>query len=89
MISIVESPGFARAYKRQIKNNPVLRERFKEKVTQFIADPNHPSLRTHKLSGKLKDSWAFSVAPDLRIVFSYVRSDVVLFEDFGSHDEVY
>jgi len=89
MIGTVESPGFQRAYKKLIKNNPQLRNRFREKVKVFIDDPHDPSLRTHKLSGRLKNSWAFSITPELRIVFSYRTPEVVLFEDFGTHDEVY
>ena len=89
MIAIVESPGFKRAYKKLIKNNPGLRDRFRERVSVFINDPYAPSLRTHRLGGRLKNSWAFSITGTLRIVFSFQGADLVLFEDFGTHDEVY
>jgi mRNA-degrading endonuclease YafQ of YafQ-DinJ toxin-antitoxin module len=89
MIAITESPKFIRAYKKNIKNNPKLRDRYREKVGLFIKNPFDSSLQTHKLSGILKNSWAFSITSDLRIVFSFLNADVVLFEDFGTHNEVY
>ncbi|HWF44539.1 MAG TPA: hypothetical protein VG537_07850 [Candidatus Kapabacteria bacterium] len=55
----------------------------------FIKNPYDPSLDTHKLSGNLKDSMAFSLTRKLRVVFSFVQSDLVVFEDIGTHDDVY
>ena len=55
----------------------------------FLASPFSPQLRTHKLSGKLKELWAFSVDEDCRVVFEFLGEDKVLLIDIGSHDEVY
>lgn len=55
-------------------------------------DAFDPKLRTHKLRGKLEGSWACSAGYDLRILFSLVeheRSEAILLETVGSHDEVY
>jgi len=46
---------------------------------------------THKLKGKLKNSWACSAGYDLRIVFQFVRhqqNEAILLEAAGTHDEV-
>ena len=60
---------------------------------QFLeADAFNPLLKTHKLSGQLKDSWACSAGYDLRIVFKFVtyeNSEAILLETVGTHDEVY
>ena len=56
------------------------------------ADAFHPLLKTHKLSGQLKDSWACSAGYNLRIVFKFVAfedSEAILLETVGTHDEVY
>ena len=55
----------------------------------FLEKPFFPQLRTHKLSGKLAEQWAFSIDDDFRIVFEFVGKDQVLLIDVGSHDEVY
>ena len=89
MITTVESPGFKRALKKLVKRDPAMALRFRDKLAMFLIDPYHPSLEAHKLSGTLKDSQAFSLTHDLRIVFSYLEPKVVLLEDIGSHDEVY
>ena len=55
-------------------------------------DAFHPRLRTHKLKGKLKGSWACSARYDLRIVFRFVQyeeAEAVLLETVGTHEEVY
>jgi mRNA-degrading endonuclease YafQ of YafQ-DinJ toxin-antitoxin module len=49
-------------------------------------------LRTHKLTGILKGSWACSAGYDVRIIFSFVKQcgkECILLETIGSHDEVY
>ena len=77
---------FTRQYKRlppEVKEIAEARERI------FRADAIDPRLRTHKLSGRLKDLWAFSVTYDLRIVFEFLGADEVLFHSIGSHQVVY
>jgi hypothetical protein len=38
----------------------------------FSKNPFNPSLRTHKLTGKLEGLWAFSVAFDCRVIFKFL-----------------
>ncbi len=89
MAQVGFSSSFKRALKKKLKNNPQLEERFWEKVEVFIADPFDGSLRTHKLSGQLKDLWSFSIEYDVRVVFYFEEEDKTVFIDIGSHDEVY
>jgi addiction module RelE/StbE family toxin len=89
VIRIVESSSFIRAYSKLVKRRPELRKRLSEKLELFVNDPFHPSLETHKLSGTMKDSMAFSLTHKLRVVFSFIEPDLVTLEDIGTHDEVY
>jgi mRNA-degrading endonuclease YafQ of YafQ-DinJ toxin-antitoxin module len=52
-------------------------------------DAFDPRLRTHKLSGRLQDLWAYSVTRDIRIVFEFIEADEVLFHSIGPHHLVY
>ena len=88
MLEIVFDPAFERAYKKRI-HHPKLKEKFWRKVEIFINDPYHSLLKTHKLSGKLKDLLSFSIDYDCRIIFYFKTSNKVVFIDIGSHDEVY
>lgn len=89
MIEIVKSSSFLRAYKRRICGNPDLERLLEEKLNLFVNNPFTPALKTHKLKGKMKDSLAFSLNFDLRVVFSFMRPNVALLENIGPHDDVY
>jgi mRNA-degrading endonuclease YafQ of YafQ-DinJ toxin-antitoxin module len=83
------SSSFKRVFKKRIKGNPDLEARFWQKLEQFTLDPFDPSLKTHKLSGRLKEFWSFSVDYDERVLFYFTDNEKAVFVDFGSHDEVY
>ncbi len=42
-----------------------------EKVSLFEERKNHQALRVHKLKGRLKGCYSFSVTSSIRIVFCY------------------
>lgn len=87
-MNVYLSRNFTKAFNKLTKNNLLLKEKIKEKIKLFINNPKHPSLKLHKLKGKMVEDWSFSVASDLRVVLTYV-DDGVLLVDIGSHDEVY
>jgi len=94
MRTLIWSKTFVRAFKRTIKKYPTLNKDI-EKTLRFLAkDPFAPQLETHKLKGKLLDSWACSVGYGLRIIFDFVKSgnqkeDDIFLMEIGTHDEVY
>ncbi|GAA6615474.1 type II toxin-antitoxin system YafQ family toxin [Scytonema sp. NUACC26] len=83
------SSSFRRAFKKRIKGNTALEARFWQKVEQFTIAPFDSSLKTHKLSGKLKDLWSFSIEYDERVLFYFTEDGKAVFVDIGNHDEVY
>lgn len=89
MINLIWGTSFKRAFRKSTKNNPRLRDKIADALEVFASDPFHPSLRTHKLSGKLEGLWAFVVEYDCRIVFCFLDKQQVLLIDIGKHDEVY
>ena len=56
----------------------------KEKI--FRSDPFDPRLGTHKLGGKLKEFWAFSITKKYRIEFEFIGNKEVLFLKAGTHN---
>ena len=88
-VEVSFSSSFRRVFKKRIKGNVDLEARFWEKLEQFTKDLYNPSLKTHKLSDKLKDLWSFSVDYDERVLFYFTEDGNAVFVDFGSHDEVY
>lgn len=61
MTKVTYSSSFKRSYKRKVAGDSEREARFRSKVESFMLDPFDKSLRTHKLSGKLKDYWSFSI----------------------------
>ncbi|CUR32545.1 conserved hypothetical protein [Planktothrix tepida PCC 9214] len=41
-------------------------------MEQFAVNPYDPSLKTHKLSGKLKEFWSFIIDYDARVLLGIV-----------------
>jgi mRNA-degrading endonuclease YafQ of YafQ-DinJ toxin-antitoxin module len=89
MTEVTFSLTFKRAFRKRIKGNIDLQARFWQKVGQFQQDPFQPTLRTHKLSGKMKNMWSFSIEYDARVIFYFTDDDKAVFVDIGTHDEVY
>ena len=89
MTQVFFSSTFKRALKRRIAGNKDLADRFWKRVEIFTADPFDPRLRTHKLSGKLAELWSFSLAYDLRVIFHFQPQNRAMFENIGTHDDVY
>lgn len=89
MTQVFFSSTFKRAFKRRIAGQKDLEEKFWRRVELFTADPFDPRLRTHKLSGSLSELWSFSVAYDLRVIFYLLPQNRAMFENIGTHDEVY
>jgi mRNA-degrading endonuclease YafQ of YafQ-DinJ toxin-antitoxin module len=42
-------------------------------------------LRTHKLKGRLKNYWAFSISNKKRVIFEFLEQGEVLFHFVGDH----
>ncbi|MGV2827700.1 type II toxin-antitoxin system RelE/ParE family toxin [Myxosarcina sp. GI1(2024)] len=82
------SSSFRRAFKKRIKEKKELESRVWSKLEVFTNDSFDPSLRIHKLSGKLKDLWSFSVEYD-ELFFTFTDDGNTVLVDIGNHDEVY
>jgi addiction module RelE/StbE family toxin len=89
VIEAVWDQGFKRSYRKKIHKHFILRKQFQEKMSLFLEEPFSPQLRTHKLSGKLKGTLAFSINDEYRVIFEFLGKNKVLLIDFGTHDEVY
>ena len=89
---LIKSGPFVRAAKRFLKKNPQAEQAIRQTLHRLSLDAYDVLLKTHKLKGQLKDSWACSVGYDLRIVFKFVQhegEEAILLQTMGNHDEVY
>jgi len=81
-MEIVYTDSFKKSYKMLSQK---LKKRVALKECTFKDEPFYPSLKTHKLHGKMKDFWAFSINYDYRIVFKFMNDGSVRFDDVGTH----
>ena len=89
MIEVAFSPIFEGNFRKRCKGKTYLEEKFWQRLEIFLQDPFDSRLRTHKLTGKLRELWSFSVEYDMRVIFYFVTETQVVFVDIGTHDEVY
>ena len=79
--------SYASSFLKQVKKcDPCLQEEVFMAVELFQQNPHYPSLKTHKLQGKLAGRWSFSVNYKIRIVFEYLSEESVVLLAVGSHD---
>lgn len=52
----------------------------------FRKNPFAPTLKTHKLTGKLEGLWAFSLTYHDRVIFKFIKNSEVIFYKIGSHE---
>lgn len=83
MIEIFYSPKFSKMYRRLALS---MQQAAEEKELIFRSNPFDPQLDTHKLGGKLKGYWAFSIGYQHRIIFSFASKHAVHFHAVGPHD---
>jgi len=80
--AILYAPEFKRDYKKLPRD---LRTQLKLKGEVFQLNPFHPLLRTHKLAGKLKGFWSFSIDFRNRVLFEFLSNNEILLLRAGDH----
>ncbi len=68
------------------KNNSQLRTAFKKQFALFQRNPQHPSLKFHKLKGQHSEQYAMWIVADLRAL-CIREKDVYIFFDLVKHDQ--
>ena len=89
---LLRSNIFIRNARKVVKKQAFLVQNIQQTLALLSVDPFQPRLRTHKLKGELKESYACSAGYDLRIIFKFVdheNQQAILLESVGTHDEVY
>ncbi len=82
-ISIRVTSRFEESYRKLPKR---IQAEAKRKETIFRQNPFDPRLNTHKLHGKERAAWAFSITRSYRIKFLLLEHGTALFLDIGTHE---
>lgn len=80
--NILYSSHFAQALKHI---SPEQKKVLAEREAMFKTNCFNPRLKTHKLKGRLKGCWSFSLTYSERVLFEFIDSETVGFIGIGDH----
>ena len=87
---LILTEQYEKRIRKFIKKHPELLSQYEKTVRLLEVNPHHPSLRLHKLSGKLSDLHSVSINISYRITLELIITDKEIIPiEIGSHDEVY
>lgn len=82
------STEVASELKKIKRKQPKLFKKIQKQLKLFKDDIKHPSLRIHKLHGKLANTWSVSIEGNFRMIYTIKNNEVIFFK-LGNHNEVY
>jgi addiction module RelE/StbE family toxin len=77
--------NYTATFKRSLKKYKQFHLVIISKINLFRQNLRDPSLKVHKLSGKLSNMYAFSINYDLRVIFKFEDDKSITFLDIGTH----
>ena len=90
MAEIIYTDSYLKRAKKFIKKHPELIAQYEKTLKLLESNPSHPSLKLHKLHGKLSELYSVSINITYRICIDFIiDDDNIIPIDIGTHDEVY
>ena len=87
---LVFTEQYEKRARRFLRRHPELERQYLKTLQLLEANPFHPSLRLHRLSGRLADLHSVSITLSYRITLEFlVEGDEIIPVDVGDHDMVY
>ena len=85
MVEKITAYQFSKHFKKEYNRLPQKPQKaFNEKLTLFLKEISHPSLRIKRIEGT-KNRWEGSLTMKYRFTFEFLK-DEVLFRTIGTHD---
>ena len=90
MPKILYTQSYIRRARKFAKRHPDLLGQYEKTLRLLEANPSHPSLRLHKLEGKLEGLYSVAINMTYRISLEFIiKDDTVIPVDVGTHDDTY
>lgn len=90
MVEIIYTESYTKRAFKFIKKHPDILSQYEKTLKLLEINPHHPSLRLHKLQGKLSELYSVSINISYRISIDFIiENDQIILIDIGSHDELY
>jgi len=90
VVEILYTESYLKRAGRFVKKHPELTSQYGKTLKLLEINPYHPSLRLHKLTGKLSELYSVSINISYRISIDFlIEENKIIPVDVGSHDEIY
>ena len=90
MYEIIFTEAYEKKAREFFKVHKDLIKRYEKLLTLLRENPQHPSLRLHKLKGDLKEFYSLSISKKFRIIVRFIIEEKkIIMIDIGIHDDVY
>ncbi|MFA7083654.1 MAG: type II toxin-antitoxin system mRNA interferase toxin, RelE/StbE family [Arcobacteraceae bacterium] len=87
---LIITDEYFKKLKKFFKKHPNVFARYEKTIHILEVNPHHPSLRLHKLKGKLTDFHSVSINMEYRVIIDFiVKNDEIIPIDIGTHEDVY
>lgn len=90
MYNLAFTEAYTRRAIRFLRKHPDMRPAYGKTLQLLELNPFHPSLRLHKLKGRLNELHSVSINLSYRITIEFlIEGRTIVPVAIGSHDEVY
>lgn len=90
MAKLIYTESYIKIAKKFAKRHPYILQQYSKTLKLLELNPFHPSLRLHKLEGKLSELYSVSINILYRILIDFIiDKDKIILIDIGKHSEVY
>ena len=90
MVKLIYTEKYIKKAAKFVKKHPELIGQYEKTLKLLELNPFHPSLRLHKLSGRLSELYSVSINITYRISINFiVDDDKIIPISIGTHDEAY
>lgn len=90
MYQLIITESYQKRAKKFFAKHPEILKQYEKVLKLLCANPQHPSLRLHKLSGRLSGLFSVSINISYRLIINFIiKNNQIILIDIGSHDEVY
>lgn len=87
---IIVTDSYKKRVIKFLKRHPDVLKRYAKTLEILEVNPQHPSLRLHKLQGKMGEYHSVSITLEYRVIIDFIiRDNEIIPIDIGTHDEVY
>ncbi|MBL4621463.1 MAG: hypothetical protein JKY89_03615 [Immundisolibacteraceae bacterium] len=85
---LIYPDSYIRRAKKFFKNHPDLINQYRKALLLLELDPHHPSLRLHRLEGRMKMLSSISINMSYRVIIQ-IEADLITLINIGDHTNVY